>query len=1014
MNAQVSLDTAGVRSQLREAQAAFNQYAYPQALVAAEIALGQFSIAPDTMIQLRADAYRIRGGILTRMGQSEEARKSMTKAAEIYTQISPLRHALLAQLYSNIGISHIQSKTRDFAAAIPWFRKAAEIMQASEEANKDMATMDYIGNIGLAQFYLNQFKQAEITYLEALNYIEDPDEKNGDFVGTMEFRLGLLYERKGNLADALHQYEQALNHYQLKVKEDPLVGNIYRSMAHLHYKRGDYEKALLYAEKSRVLFAKLIGPATEEYLSALDIQSISLEELGRYKLSQKSDSTKSALLQTMYQTKGPVIANHEANMALKQAKKQKNPTIAIEGLQGVLKDLKQMSDPVEEEIANYTLELGLAYLEHQQLQEAEDLMKQSLVLHEKLYAPESGEMVHVLFALASFYTQTQDFEGAIPYFEKAVNAARLTESLNVNQLAYPLVAIEILEQKGALYAKRFEQTQDLADFQKADSLLQQGLNLVEAIQASAVEENSKISLQDKITPILETKLQLLWQQYTKTGSNTLVEDAFKLMERGKNFVLLQSMIRSNTRRYANIPDSLVQKEVRLREDIAFYEKEIFLLQQGPENLELEKTWTDLLLDLKNESEQLQERIQNQYPAYFDLKNQQENSFSFAQVQRKIGKNQAFLEYFIGSEKIYILKISKTQAELFQLEKAANFEVWIWRLQQSLLEIDDKFIEPAQELYTQLLEPLGNLPESIIIVPDGILAYLPFEALLSKRISKDQSYQQYPFVIREKQISYNFSGALWEKMGQKKYPKRGLLAVAPSFANIDQSVASRSRNLGPLIFNRSEVEQIGQLFKRKTLFYDSSATLANFQAVVQNHHLLHLATHAKVDDRSSDYSYLAFYGVGDTSLQSKLFVRDLFSLQLPLDLVTLSACETGIGVLQKGEGVISLARGFAYAGAKSMVTSLWTANDLSTAEIMTAFYKNLKNGQEKDEALRAAKLNFLDQKTLAHPHYWATFIPFGDMESISRSPRQKWFTWSLLPLLALAFFFFYFNKKQNKG
>jgi tetratricopeptide (TPR) repeat protein len=284
-NAQVVLDTSAIRSQLRAAQAAFNQYAYKEALVVAESALQQFDAAPDTLLQLRADTYRIIGGILTRLGQSENARNQLSAAAEIYKQIEPLRHSLLAQLYSNIGIAHIQSQTRDFASAIPWFRKAAQTIQASDEANKDLVTMDYIGNIGLAQFYLNQFKQAEVTYLEALNYIQEPDDKNGLFVGTMEFRLGLLYERKGNLAEALHQYDQALKHYQLKVEEDPLIGNIYRSIGMLHYKRGDYEKALLYAEKARVLFAKLIGPATEEYLSALDVQSLALEELGRSSLA---------------------------------------------------------------------------------------------------------------------------------------------------------------------------------------------------------------------------------------------------------------------------------------------------------------------------------------------------------------------------------------------------------------------------------------------------------------------------------------------------------------------------------------------------------------------------------------------------------------------------------------------------------------------------------------------------------------------------------------------------------
>ncbi|MEM6379591.1 MAG: tetratricopeptide repeat protein, partial [Bacteroidota bacterium] len=631
---QVVLDTAAIRQNLRAAQASFGQYAYPEALASANKALELFGEAPDTLIQLRAAVYRIKGGIYARMRQSEDARTNLLKAADIYQQLEPLAHQFLAQVYSNIGISYIQSSPVDFVSAIDWFRKAAETIQVSEIPNKGLIAMDYIGNIGMAHFYLNQFKQAEETYLEALNFIEEVDENNGDYIGMMEFRLGLLYEKKGNLAEALHQYQQALQNYQLKVKEDPLIGNIYRSMGLIHHKRGDYEKALLYAEKARLLFAKLIGPATEEYLSALDVQSMALTELGRARLAQKSDSTKGALLKQIYKIKGPIIASHEAFMAIKQAKQQKDPNIAVERLTEVLADFQQMSEPVEEEIAQFTLELGLAYLKLQQYQQAEQQFKESLKLHETLYESDAGEMVQPLFSLASLYTEQADFEKALPYFEKAVKANRLSKPINIHQLADPLIAIEIMSKKAQLYADRYEKTHNSTDWQTADSLLNLSLDLVEMIQASAATENSKIGLQDKVTSTLETNLGLLWSLQENDPSQFDLQEVFNWMERGKNFVLLQSIIRSNARKYANIPDSFLQKEKRLLEDIAFYEKEIFLLQQKEGSQELEKEWTDLLLELKKSNAQLQGLLQEAYPDYYNLKNQKPGTLSIDQIKKR--------------------------------------------------------------------------------------------------------------------------------------------------------------------------------------------------------------------------------------------------------------------------------------------------------------------------------------------------------------------------------------------
>jgi CHAT domain-containing protein len=169
-------------------------------------------------------------------------------------------------------------------------------------------------------------------------------------------------------------------------------------------------------------------------------------------------------------------------------------------------------------------------------------------------------------------------------------------------------------------------------------------------------------------------------------------------------------------------------------------------------------------------------------------------------------------------------------------------------------------------------------------------------------------------------------------------------------------------------------------------YGSEASLDAFRRLAPEYRVLHLSTHGKADDRAGDYAFLALGVPGDTSTFDKLYARDLYGIGLNADLVVLSACETATGKLRRGEGIVSLARAFSFAGAKSLVTSLWKVNDSATKNLLVDFYRHLHKGQSKDAALRQAKLNFLKNNldvdaNLLHPFFWAGFVAVGDMRAI---------------------------------
>ena len=255
-------------------------------------------------------------------------------------------------------------------------------------------------------------------------------------------------------------------------------------------------------------------------------------------------------------------------------------------------------------------------------------------------------------------------------------------------------------------------------------------------------------------------------------------------------------------------------------------------------------------------------------------------------------------------------------------------------------------------------------------------YIPFSSFSTNGRAK--------YVIENHAISYVNSATLFKQLSEKEGINNKVLAFAPSFD------ASINANLMPLPNNQTEAEDILNYFSGKTLT-NTQATLQNFNTESEHYGLLHFATHAILNDETPEYSYLAFQPNNTNS--NLLYVSDLYNLNLNTNLVTLSACESGIGNLKRGEGFLSLARGFYFGGASSISSTLWKINDGSTLKIMDAFYKNLSEGNSKSLALQQAQVSFLNensQNALVHPYYWSGFIISGNTSAIATTNNWLWY------------------------
>ena len=210
------------------------------------------------------------------------------------------------------------------------------------------------------------------------------------------------------------------------------------------------------------------------------------------------------------------------------------------------------------------------------------------------------------------------------------------------------------------------------------------------------------------------------------------------------------------------------------------------------------------------------------------------------------------------------------------------------------------------------------------------------------------------------------------------------------------------NLSPLGWTKEEVTSIASYFESDE-YIGKSATEKTFKQNSTGYQIIHIASHALIDDENPMHSKIAFtIDEKDTVNDGYLHTFELFNTQLNTNMVVLSACNTGYGKVQKGEGVMSLGYAFAYAGVPSVVMSHWQVDDKSTYHLMDSFYKHLADGMTKSKALKMAKLSLLEHKNIiyANPYYWSSFIAYGDDSPIVDTNRN--WIWYVTFILVLIF------------
>lgn len=490
----------------------------------------------------------------------------------------------------------------------------------------------------------------------------------------------------------------------------------------------------------------------------------------------------------------------------------------------------------------------------------------------------------------------------------------------------------------------------------------------------------------------EKCLAILWNDYLKHKDFSLLQKAFHYAEKSKNTVLKE---RNNQKtlfeEFPNNKDLQLQNELLTKQESLI--NEYIRLQITQENearmIQLNNELASLSIALKNTNEKVNSRFQK--PNHDDV--------AWQTLEQKLKTDKAQLVYYFWTkENCYSFNFNNNQVTWKRIDfNKRNTAL----LHQYIHYFDDPnainkdvlaFSSTANDLYQLLELEIVEVDKNLIIIPDGLLHFVAFDALVTQK-STSTNFSKMPFLVYQNKIGYQTNATFYCKENALKKNDK-IVGFFPVFKNTNAY----------LEYSIAEAKALER--NNATLFMNEKASRENFKQNVSQYSILHLSTHGTSGSFNTP-STLVFY-------DDVMLVNELYGLKnCTPDLVVLSACETGIGKLQKGEGVISIARAFQYAGAKNVLFSLWKINDYATSEVMTNFYENYASNHSFFESNYLSKIDYLENKSISNanksPYYWSAFVYYGAIDA----SETNYFYYLIFGVALLLLLFVIFRKVSQR-
>jgi|GEM_PF-5203349 len=842
--------------------------------------------------------------------------------------------------------------------------QAAEMEMQSLEVKDSLYARFYI-ETGLVAYLMGDLPASEGYYARAWERLSTA---KGTFIKEeidCLYRRGILARELGDLHLGLDYIEEAQGLAERSGKELE-VGKCRNALGNLYNRIGRYEEGLIAFSEARAILAEAYG-AEHPVISSI------LESMGKAYLGL--DSLDQAL------------AMGEKVLAIRVAKMgEDHPSVAI----------------TQHHLGDVYLAMGKPELASKAFTDAKMIWQTKL-------GPAHVNMAISAYKLGDVAAELGDYAGALLSYQDALDVlmgkygVRLPQGdqAEVDPVSY-VQYLEVLKRKA-----RVLEAMDPQDGEQLKRAMQIYKILHAAICQMRVGFKREASRQELLSlswKIYESAIALALKLSALEGKEWMRE-GLGFAEAAQGVLLEARLSGKQAMEFAGVPMELVERESKLRWEVMDWTHQLDQARQETGDGAAVDSLSEKRFHIRQALDALVDTFARQYPHYYQFKYAAQAT-DHPWKEHSLPEGTAVLKYFVGDQEVYGFACMGDQVSARKLGSKEDMDELTFPLRGALVE-RKSYQVLAQQLARQVLHPLltklkGDSVSRLVIMRDGSLANIPFDLLPVAGEESRLLIEAYP-------IAYGYSLESHFKPLNGKQTTGIYHGLGRSFSG------NYSGNLAPLPNANWEVKQAQQTVGGEILL-DDDATEVKFREMATSPGILHLATHALLDDGNPLYSRLALAPSGSGSKEDGwVHTYELFGMQMQADLAILNACNTGDGALQRGEGLLGLSTGFAFAGVPSIYMNHWEADDREGATLLTTFLENLKQGLTKDVALQQAKLSFLQEadEVSAHPYYWANPGLIGNTEVVTLEEKTdlRWMMWAGAGVVLLLLAVWWFLKRK---
>jgi CHAT domain-containing protein len=941
-----------------------------------------------------------------------ESRIEIDSILYIITRYS-IESKLLSDSYYLIGVYY--SLSRNPNEAIKYLKFSVSIRESIGEPDIRYAKALY--NLGALYGMLGDFKKQEDYLINSLNVDKQIfGESSPDLISTYSSLVGAYIE--------LREYDKAIDNANIALliaDRNPndvnptIMANLYNSLGVCFYSLSDFSKAKVYFDKTESIYRVNNELNINNYINLLNSIAITYAELGS---SDNADECFERGIALAIANNSPLAYNLMNSYAInlgKAGKIQKGESLLKNALDR--SNSRRAKDPrnyyvVLNKYADYLREFQIDInksLEYYTIcveyliKNSQDLsLKTSVYIGYSLSLNEAGKHWEALETIQSLLVSSNGVKQHLSVLENP----------EIGSISYDKRSLLILKTKYKILWNIYSSTADLKILEAAAKTSELLVALLEKLRINISEEESRLILGDKYRDFYLSAIRNFNLLYSETNEPVYLEKAFEYSEKSKVAGLLTSTRELKAVQF-HIPLNIADYEKMLQRNLSLFNARITeeSAKLEPDRMLINK-WRELLLENIRLRDSLIKVFEDQYPDYYDIKYNTKVA-TLKEITKVAGRNGNYINYVLSDTLLYIFVANRKHQQLLAVPVDSSFLNNIKQF-RSLLSMPspianartgfEEFQLTGYKLYKTIIEPFIPylISDKILISPDNILSYLPFETIPTNPGSGDKiQYRDIAYMMNDYDISYTYSATFLKENEKRDYEiSNNSIAFAPSYhepVDIQKVLMSRQAEMGllpDLPFARQEAEYVSEI-TGGALYLNSEAKESVFRKESGNYDIIHLAMHTILNDKDPMRSTLIFSPENDSINDGYLKTYEVYGLPLKAKMVVLSSCNTGTGHLYSSEGILSLARGFIYSGSQSVVMAMWEIEDRSGTEIVKLFYDNLKKGNSKSVALKNARKSFLKKadQLRSHPYFWSSMVIYGNNEPL-------YFNKNLLVALAL--------------